>query len=107
LRAMFFTIIFPRKDVGIKPEDVGINTKIKKLTLTRILKLLDSLREENFSVASFAKEQGTSLRTVERDIELLRVHGLIALEGARKKGNYKLTKKGHKNLEKLSAKKRK
>jgi len=36
---------------------------------------------------------GVSTRVIEKDIDLLKVHGLLEFSGARKTGRYVLTKK--------------
>ena len=54
-----------------------------------------------FSNTEFAKKRGITLRSVYRHIQLLKEGGLIYLEGSRKTGKYKITKK-YKKLKNLS-----
>ena len=63
------------------------------------MKLLSSIDEGAFSVASFSKREGITLRTIENYIKFLKDNELIYFEGAPKTGRYKITKK-YKKLKK-------
>ena len=58
------------------------------------MKLLNAIdRGEDFSVISFAKKEGISLRTIENYIRFLKDNNLIYFEGAPRTGRYKVTDK--------------
>ena len=59
-----------------------------------MIKLLSSIdKGEGFSAVSFAKKEGTTLRTIENYLKFLKDKELIYFEGARKTGRYKVTEK--------------
>ena len=96
----FTTVIFFRKPLIAErfiSEDknfginFGINFGVKGKKRDNLLKLLISIdREKEFSVVSFAKKEGITLRTIENYIKFLKNNNLIYFEGARKTGRYKV-----------------
>ena len=58
-----------------------------------LLHILTHIENGTFSNTEFAKKRGITLRSVYRHIQLLKEGGLIYLEGSRKTGKYKVTKK--------------
>ncbi len=81
---------YSRDDVA---ENVGVALKIGPKRAYKLLKIILLIESERFSVSSFAKEQEVTLRTIERDIEFLRKHQLILVEGSLKARKYKKLKK--------------
>ena len=103
----FTTLIFYRKplsaekfisedkDFGVNFRvNFGVNFRVKGKKKDNLLKLLSSIdKEEEFSVMSFAKREGITLRTTANYIKFLKDNNLIYFEGAPKTGRYKVTKK--------------
>ncbi len=115
----FFTIIFPRKplyfengndaagDPGSIEEKFGdvFGVKfgdmfgVKSQRFHRLLKTLDFIEKNRFSVKSFAEIYELTPRAIENDIDFLKGHKLIVFEGSPKTGKYKVTDK-YKKLKK-------
>ena len=103
----FTTLTFYRKPLPggyvIKsPEVVAMENFIKKLSKTlgvretkvnELLKILHHIETNNFSKQSYSKDNQVALRTLNRDITLLKKHKFISFEGSKKTGKYKVTKK--------------
>ena len=95
----FTTVIFPRKPLTAEKfisedKNFGVNFRVKGKKRDNLLKLLSSIdREEEFSVMSFAKREGITLRTTANYIKFLKDNNLIYFEGAPKTGRYKVTEK--------------
>ena len=73
--------------------------RIKGKQLDRILKILNSIENKDFSATSFSKVENVNPRTVERDIQFLRDKKLIFFKGHSKPGKYQVTEK-YKKLKK-------
>ena len=105
----FTTLTFYRKPLpggrglAIKsPEAVAMENFIKKLSKTlgvreikinELLKILHHIESNNFSKQSYSKNNQIALRTLNRDVTLLKKHKFISFEGSKKTGKYKITKK--------------
>ena len=94
----FTTVIFYRKPLSEEKfisenKELSLNLGIKGKKRANILKLLTIIDKENFSLASFAKNEGIAFRTIQNYIKFLKDNNLIYFEGARKTGRYKLTEK--------------
>ena len=94
----FTTVIFYRKHLSEEKfisenKELSLNLGIKGKKRANILKLLTIIDKENFSLASFAKNEGIAFRTIQNYIKFLKDNNLIYFEGARKTGRYKLTEK--------------
>ena len=103
----FTTLTFYRKPLPggyiIKsPEVVAMENLIKKLSITlgvtekkvnSLLQILIYVEEGLFSQSSFSKSFHIPLRTVERNVNLLKKHQLISFEGSPRSRKYKVTKK--------------
>ena len=110
----FATLTFYRKPLPggyvIKsPEVIAMENFIKKLSKTfgvretkinELLKILHHIETNNFSKQSYSKNNRIALRTLERDIKLLKQYELISFEGHSKTGKYKITRK-YKKLKKF------
>ena len=70
-----------------------MNFGVKRKKRDNLLKLLNSIDRGVFSVISFAKQERTTLRTVENYLKFLKNNELIYFEGAPKTGKYKVTEK--------------
>ena len=90
------------------PEVIAMENFIKKLSKTlevneiktnELLKILHYIEINNFSKKSYSKNNRIALRTLERDIKLLKQHEFIFFEGHSKTGKYKITTK-YKKLKK-------
>ena len=108
----FTTLTFYRNSLsgGIikSPEVIAMENFIKKLSKTlgvrktkinELLKILHHIETNNFSKQSYSENNRIALRTLERDIKLLKQHELISFEGHSKTGKYKITRK-YKKLKK-------
>ena len=109
----FTTLTFYRKSplggyVIKSPEAVAMETFIKKLSKTlevketkinELLKILHHIEINRFSKKLYSKNNRVALRTLERDIKLLKKHELIFFDGHSKTGKYKVAKK-YKQLKK-------
>ena len=84
------------------PKEFSEKFRITERRAYNLLKILDSIEVGGFSRNSFAKAEGASLKTVQRDINFLKDEGLICYEGATKAGKYKVTEKYKKLLQTLS-----
>ena len=73
--------------------------KVKKKKIKDLLKILDHIENNDFSKQSYSKDNHMSLRTLERDIKLLKRNNLISFEGYSRSGKYKVTRK-YKQLKK-------
>ena len=107
----FTTLTFYRKHLPggyvIKPpEVVAMENFINKLSkilgvreikVNELLKILHHIETNNFSKQSYSKNNRVALRTLNRDITLLKKQKFILFEGSKKTGKYKVTKK-YKNL---------
>ena len=94
----FTTVVFPRKPLTAEKfisEEVnfGVNFGVKGKKRDNLLKLLNAVEKGDFSVVSFAKREGITLRTIENYIKFLKTGNLIYFEGAPKTGTYKVTEK--------------
>ena len=103
----FTTLTFYRKPLPggyiIKsPEVIAMENFIKKLSkilgvreikVNELLKILHHIETNNFSKQSYSKNNQVALRTLNRDITLLKKHKFISFEGSKKTGKYKVTKK--------------
>jgi len=88
----FFTATFKRPE---RPKWELRNVGVKGKRLQRILKILESIsREELFVDIRLAENLGVSLRTIERDLSLLKKREIIEFIGPPKTGHYILTEKG-------------
>ena len=81
--------------------NVGSKLEVKPERLSRLLKILVLIERKKFSTSLFSQSQGTTLRTVERDISLLKSHGLISTTGTTRTRKYKVTEKYKKLKKKL------
>jgi len=79
-------------------EKFGVSVK-RGNRLAQIFYLIYS--KERFTVEGFAKEQGISVRQIEKDMQFLTEKGLIAFEGAPKTGKYVCTTAGNAFMESL------
>lgn len=100
----FFTATFGRpKAKKEKPipqsgaEKFGIKFGIKGSRLKRMTDILNALlNEKTFSVADFSGRNRVTSRVIEKDLEFLKVQGIIEFHGARKTGRYVITGEGRK-----------
>ena len=110
----FFTIIFPRNLLypesgtnGIKNGTNGTNgTKndseesiFKGKNKGKLLKILDLIESNDFSIEHFMRKQRIARRTLLRHLKLLKDKGFIFTEGSTKATKYKVTEK-YKRLKK-------
>ena len=105
----FTTVTFYRKSIWEKDSseplkfDKKLNVALsQKFNITikrteRIIKILQSIQDESFSVESLSESLQISSRSVEKDIQFLKQHKFIQFEGSPKYGKYKITEK-YKNL---------
>ena len=102
----FTTLTFYRNPLsgGIikSPEVIAMKGLIKKLSITlgvtekkvnSLLQILTYVEQGLFSQSSFSKSFHIPLRTVERNVNLLKKHQLISFEGSPRSRKYKVTKK--------------
>ncbi len=107
---IFFTVTFTRpmarKEMATlqsEAEKFGIKFGIKGNRLQRMIGIIDTLkREEAFSVADFAVKSGVTTRVIEKDMDFLKMQGVIEFHGARKTGRYVITGKGGKMIREIS-----
>ena len=79
-------------------------TSVPTKKAKRFLKMLYEIENETFSKPSFSKTSSVTLRTLTRDITLLKKYKLIFLKGSKKFGQFTVTDK-YKKLKILSQKK--
>ena len=65
----------------------------KKVHFTNIKAVLHHIEKDTFFRLSFSKKYNMPLRTLDRNIILLKDNNLISFKGSRKTGKYKITKK--------------
>ena len=95
------SFIEPSKSDISFSEKLSNMLEIKGEKIKTLLQILTHIESGNFSNTEFAKNQDLTLRSVYRHIHLLKKNKLIYLEGSRKTGKYKITKK-YKDLKKIS-----
>ena len=112
----FTTVIFYRRPLSIgnfiepSKKDINFNKKfssmlgVKEEKINNLLQILIYIEEGTFSQSSFSKKFHIPLRTVERNVKLLKQHNLISFEGSPRTGKYKITRK-YKKLIRSSFKK--
>ena len=101
----FTTVIFYRKPLSVdhfiesSKNNVNFNKElidmlgVRREKINTLLQILTSVEEGIFSQSSFSKKLHIPLRTVERNVKLLKQHNLISFEGSPRTGKYKITKK--------------
>ena len=72
--------------------------------INNLLQILTYIKEGIFSQSSFSKKFHIPLRTVERNVKLLKQHNLVSFEGSPRTGKYKITKKYEKLIRSSSKK---
>ena len=103
----FTTVTFYRKPLPgggfvripetIKMEDLSkklsTTLSIKNDTANRLLQILNHIERDDFFKESFVKSYNVAMRTLNRQLTVLKNHSLIVFEGPKKTGKYKVTKK--------------
>lgn len=85
--------------IEISKSDIICNKKlismlgIKKEKINEILQILHYIEKDAFFRLSFSKKYNIPLRTLDRNIILLKNHKFISFKGSRKTGKYEVTKK--------------
>ncbi len=75
---------------------------IKGNRLQRMIGIIYTLkRKEAFSVADFAVKCGVTTRVIEKDMDFLKMQGIIEFHGARKTGRYVITGKEEKMIREM------
>ena len=98
-REQKFTERFTRKFTERFTRKFTEKLKVTEGRASKLLKILYFIENGDFSRSSFAETEGTSLRTVQTDINFLKDEGFICYEGATKAGKYKVTEKYKKLLQ--------
>ena len=92
---------FVKKPETVKMEHLNEELRsafnIKSNKAGRLLQILNHIENKKFYRLSFAENHKIVLRTLDRDITLLKKHKFIVFEGSAKSGKYKITEK-YKNL---------
>ena len=80
-------------------KDISFNKKLSRMLgvkeekVNELLQILHHIEKDTFFRLSFSKKYNMSLRTLDRNIILLKDNNFISFEGSRKTGKYKITKK--------------
>ena len=101
----FTTVTFYRppyplgSSIELSKSDISFSEKLSKIfgikgkRINQLLQILHHIEEDIFFRLFFSKKYNIPLRTLDRNIILLKDNNLISFKGSRKTGKYKVTKK--------------
>lgn len=91
----------PNNVLNNVPNNVPNQLGAKGERLYKLLKILENIDTGMFSPSDFANKQGSTLRTVKRDLKSLKEKGFILVKGKTKAAKYKVIEKYKKLKKKL------
>ena len=86
------SIELSKNDISFS-EKLGNVLGVKGAKIKELLQILHHIEKDTFFRLSFSKKYNMPLRTLDRNIILLKDNNFISFEGSRKTGKYKITKK--------------